>query len=385
MREATAGGPAAAAGLRAGDVIVSVGGKAVREPDDVAAAIQDRRPGERVAIEIERGGARRTLDVRARRPAGSRAVSFQAPLLLLGLLLLPLGLAAYVLSERAAPARRRRVGRARDRGVGRAAPARLAPPRAAAALSGSRSPGLITALARPQVSVAVPAEQASIVLAMDHSGSMQATDVAPSRLAAALAAGEAFLDRVPEQGARRRRRVRPPRRGRPEPDDRPGGAPLGAARGDGAERRHRDRRGARRVAGHAAGAERARSRPPRSCCSPTASRRAGATRRPSPTRRAGSGSRSTPSRWAPTPARCPTASRCRRTPPRCRRSPSARAGKAYTAEEAGALNAVYEELGSRVAEKQEKREVTGAFAGGAIVLLAAGAARLSLRWFRRLL
>jgi Ca-activated chloride channel homolog len=37
-----------------------------------------------------------------------------------------------------------------------------------------------------------------------------------------------------------------------------------------------------------------------------------------------------------------------------------------------------------VAEKQEEREVTGAFAGGAIVLLAAGAA-LSLRWFRRLL
>jgi putative serine protease PepD len=63
VREATAGGPAAQAGLRAGDVIVSVGGQAVREPDDVAAAIQDRRPGERVEIEIERGGDRSTLDV----------------------------------------------------------------------------------------------------------------------------------------------------------------------------------------------------------------------------------------------------------------------------------------------------------------------------------
>ena len=58
--------------------------------------------------------------------------------------------------------------------------------------------GLLAALARPQVSVAVPAEQASIVLAMDHSGSMQATDVEPSRLAATVAAGERFLEEVPD-------------------------------------------------------------------------------------------------------------------------------------------------------------------------------------------
>jgi Ca-activated chloride channel family protein len=58
---------------------------------------------------------------------------------------------------------------------------------------------LIGALARPQVTVAVPAEQASIVLAMDHSGSMAATDVKPSRLAAALSAGEDFLGKVPKK------------------------------------------------------------------------------------------------------------------------------------------------------------------------------------------
>ena len=45
----------------------------------------------------------------------------------------------------------------------------------------------------------MPAEQATIVLAMDHSGSMAATDVAPSRLTAALDAGETFLDKVPER------------------------------------------------------------------------------------------------------------------------------------------------------------------------------------------
>ncbi len=51
----SSGSPAADAGLRVGDVIVSVAGKKVSEPDDVAAAIQDRRPGETVALELGRG------------------------------------------------------------------------------------------------------------------------------------------------------------------------------------------------------------------------------------------------------------------------------------------------------------------------------------------
>ncbi len=66
VREATSGGPAAEAGIRAGDRIVAIGGKAVRTPDDVAAAIQDRRPGDRVAVEIERNGTRETLQVELR-------------------------------------------------------------------------------------------------------------------------------------------------------------------------------------------------------------------------------------------------------------------------------------------------------------------------------
>jgi S1-C subfamily serine protease len=63
VRQATAGGPAARAGIRAGDLIVAVAGERIRDPDDVAAAIQERRPGESVEIEVRRDGELRTLDV----------------------------------------------------------------------------------------------------------------------------------------------------------------------------------------------------------------------------------------------------------------------------------------------------------------------------------
>jgi putative serine protease PepD len=68
----SAGGPAASAGVQVGDVIASVGGKKVSTPDDVAAAIQDRRPGESVPVEVSRGGSAQTLNVTlAERPANA--------------------------------------------------------------------------------------------------------------------------------------------------------------------------------------------------------------------------------------------------------------------------------------------------------------------------
>lgn len=57
---------------------------------------------------------------------------------------------------------------------------------------------LIFAAARPQRVVAVPVDSASIMLANDTSGSMAATDVAPSRLRAAQNAAASFLAKVPE-------------------------------------------------------------------------------------------------------------------------------------------------------------------------------------------
>ena len=56
---------------------------------------------------------------------------------------------------------------------------------------------LIIAAARPQRSVAKPTTEGAVMLADDISSSMQATDVAPSRLRAARRAAKRFLSEVP--------------------------------------------------------------------------------------------------------------------------------------------------------------------------------------------
>jgi Ca-activated chloride channel homolog len=58
---------------------------------------------------------------------------------------------------------------------------------------------LLTALARPVATVEVPSSRSTIVLALDVSRSMLATDIAPSRLVAAQAAALDFIERQ-EQG-----------------------------------------------------------------------------------------------------------------------------------------------------------------------------------------
>mgnify|MGYP001627182374 CR=1 FL=1 len=56
---------------------------------------------------------------------------------------------------------------------------------------------LLLAAARPLAVVALPTQQETIILAMDVSGSMRATDVKPNRLEAAQAAAKAFLAELP--------------------------------------------------------------------------------------------------------------------------------------------------------------------------------------------
>ena len=47
--------PAARAGLRPGDRVLSIGGEPVTDMPDVRLALFDRAPGERVRIEVQRG------------------------------------------------------------------------------------------------------------------------------------------------------------------------------------------------------------------------------------------------------------------------------------------------------------------------------------------
>jgi Ca-activated chloride channel family protein len=124
-------------------------------------------------------------------------MTFAAPLLLATLLLVPIALAGYLLVQR----RRTRYA-VRFTNVDLLA--NLAP----------RTPGwrrhlptalylaaiaaLAIALARPSMTIAVPRNEATVVLAMDTSRSMLATDVEPDRLAAAQAAATTFVNQLPD-------------------------------------------------------------------------------------------------------------------------------------------------------------------------------------------
>ncbi|HDT13350.1 MAG TPA: PDZ domain-containing protein [Candidatus Aminicenantes bacterium] len=56
--------PAELADLRAGDIVLEIAGRAVTSPDVLAAEVRRRKPGQQIALKIERDG--RPLDVKAR-------------------------------------------------------------------------------------------------------------------------------------------------------------------------------------------------------------------------------------------------------------------------------------------------------------------------------
>jgi Ca-activated chloride channel homolog len=126
------------------------------------------------------------------------SVSFDWPLVLLGLAVIPLLVVLYAISE----VRRRRSQAAFgnpallpnliDRSPGRL---RYLP--LAVLLVGLAT--MIVGVARPHATVTVPREEATVILAMDVSRSMKADDVLPTRLDAAREAAKAFLLQVPEK------------------------------------------------------------------------------------------------------------------------------------------------------------------------------------------
>jgi Ca-activated chloride channel family protein len=110
---------------------------------------------------------------------------------LLGLLLaVPVLVAAYVLLLRRSQSRVRRyanLGAIRD-GAGHGLRRHVPPLLFLVALI-----LLVVAVARPSALVTLPSRHETIILAMDVSGSMRATDVAPSRIVAAQNAARAFI------------------------------------------------------------------------------------------------------------------------------------------------------------------------------------------------
>ena len=72
----TAGGPAQHAGIKNGDVIVAVDGKAVTTADDVGTILAGLRPGQSVSVDlVSSSGARRSVDV----TLGARPLPTQFP------------------------------------------------------------------------------------------------------------------------------------------------------------------------------------------------------------------------------------------------------------------------------------------------------------------
>ncbi len=125
-------------------------------------------------------------------------MTFLAPLLLLGLLLVPVLAVLYLVVQR----RRTRYA---VRFTNLDLLANLAPRRPAwrrhvpTALYLAAVAALAFSMARPTMVMAVPRDDATVILAVDVSGSMKATDVSPTRLDAAKAAATSFIAQLPPE------------------------------------------------------------------------------------------------------------------------------------------------------------------------------------------
>jgi Ca-activated chloride channel homolog len=124
-------------------------------------------------------------------------LTFAEPALLWTLLLLPLALLLYLLVQR-------RRGRVAERFTSLALLPNLAPRgpgwrrHAPAVLYLVALGALLVSLARPQAVIPVRKDESTVVMVMDTSISMVATDVQPNRLTAAQSAGRRFLETLPE-------------------------------------------------------------------------------------------------------------------------------------------------------------------------------------------
>ena len=252
---------------------------------------------------------------------------------------------------------------------------------------------MVIGVARPHATVTVPREEATVMLAIDTSRSMQATDIKPSRLGAAVNAANEFVAKIPKKF-----RVgivafaSSARLGLPPTSDRslvqealaslqPG---EGTAIGDAVELAVRTARQQRTADGKipptallmiSDGARDGGRTAPA-----TAARHAKALNIPVYTVLLGTPNgvvHQTLTGGYQVNIRVPP------SPQTLRQIAALSGGKSFTAVDDSGLREVYKRLGSLLGHKSQDREITDLFAGGAAVLLLVGGG-MSMFWFRRL-
>src|SRR5271165_2902908 len=122
-------------------------------------------------------------------------MSFLSPLWLAGLVLVPIAIVASILARTRArryALRFTAVTTLQEIGSSGSWRRRLPAACLLAAIA-----ALVIALARPEVSHAVPVGQGAVMLVMDESGSMASTDVSPTRLDATQRAADRFIGGLP--------------------------------------------------------------------------------------------------------------------------------------------------------------------------------------------
>ncbi len=322
-------------------------------------------------------------------------LTFAEPLALSGLVLVPLAVLAYLALQR----RRRREAAAW------ATPALL--PGLLTARPGWRRhvPALLTllalatlvfALAKPQRTVAAPERAATVVLVTDVSGSMEATDVAPTRLDAAVRAARTLSEKLPKTF--RLGLVafsdRAEQRAAPSTDRSAVNAALssllplgGTATGEGLARGleaarapvpgpdGRPRRLPAIVVLLSDGKQTAGLENPMEIA-----RQARRLRIPIYTIALGTPNGTVQQQGA---LGLPQAVPVPPDPATMRAIAQTSGGRFFEAPTADELESIYARLGTRLSSRSEQEEVTVAFAGGALALLLLGGG-LSLRWFGRL-
>ena len=307
-------------------------------------------------------------------------MSFQAPVFLAGLIAIPLALAALALARRR-PARyvvRFPALPTLQAVLPRTPRWRRAVPTALLCLALA---GLVTALARPEATVAVPVEKASVVLVTDTSGSMNATDVSPTRLAAAQRAAERFLGRVPKSlqvglvayADGPHTVVRPTQdreqvKGTLEQLQAEGGTATGDALASALD----------------ALGPRGKKAPPAAIVllSDGASQTGQDPNSVAQQAKAAGVPIYTVALGTPDGVVQAPDGQLLQVPPdpdALRQIADTSGGRAFTAQDSDALDSVYETLGSRIGTKKEKREISAGFAAAGLVLLG-GALFTSLRW-----